>query len=62
MGELLASPGFERIASLSLRGQDSLPPIVEAMTPTAYEDWTDDDVAELAASDRLPSLRGIDLG
>lgn len=56
MDELLASPWVDQIEYLSLdadRRRSSTPP---------YLGLTDDDVAELAASDRLRNLRGLDLG
>jgi uncharacterized protein (TIGR02996 family) len=62
IGELLASPWVDRIEYLSLPEPRLTADQYRGITPSPYEGLSDDDVAELAASDRLRSLRGIDLG
>lgn len=62
MGELLASPWVDRIEYLSLPEPKLSADQLRGVTPSPYEGLSDDDVAELAASNQLRSLRGIDLG
>jgi uncharacterized protein (TIGR02996 family) len=62
MAELLASPWIARIEYLSLPEPRLSSAQQRGATTTPYEGLSDDDVAELAASNRLRNLRGIDLG
>ncbi|GAC1449838.1 MAG: hypothetical protein NVSMB9_33910 [Isosphaeraceae bacterium] len=62
MAELLESPWVDRIEYLSLSEPRTISAQPRGASPPPYEGLSDDDVAELAASDRLRNLRGIDLG
>jgi hypothetical protein len=62
MAELLASPWIDRIEYLSFPQPRLSSAQQRGVAPTPYEGLSDDDVAELAATSRLQSLRGIDLG
>jgi uncharacterized protein (TIGR02996 family) len=62
VAELLASPWIERVEHLSLHEPRLTSAQRRGVEPTPYQGLSDDDVAELAASDRLRNLRGIDLG
>ena len=61
VAEFLASPWVERVKELSLYGPGAFGYGRRAEALSAFEPLDDDDVAELAASDRLRSLRGLDL-
>ncbi len=62
MAELLASPWIERIEYLSLPEPRPSADQPQGGTPTLHEGLSDADIAELAASDKLRHLRGLDLG
>ncbi|WP_422931793.1 TIGR02996 domain-containing protein [Singulisphaera sp. PoT] len=61
VAEFLASPWVDRIKELTLYGPGAFGYGRRAESLSAFEPLDDDDVAELAASDRLRSLQGLDL-